>query len=148
MRKIFKYLEKLILWGVLVALAIVLLFAFVDIVYVIYQQLFEPPLFIIDSSGLMNLFSLILLLLIGLELFETVKAYLKDDIVHVEFIILVAIIAIARKVIIWDFEKYSTDELLSLSGMILSLGITYFLLKNTDLRIRKIQKSVKIGDEE
>lgn len=147
MIKIFKYLEKFILWAVLVAIAIILLFAFVDIIYVIYMKLLEPPLLIIDASGLMNLFSLILLLLIGLELFETVKAYLKDDIVHVEFIILVAIIAIARKVIIWDFEKYSTDELISLSVMILALGITYFLLKRTDLQLRRTPGPKKKEDE-
>ncbi len=84
----------------------------------------------------MHLFSLFLILLIGLELLETVKAYLKDDIVHVEFIILVAIIAIARKVIIWDFNKYSTHELLSLAAMIVALGITYFLIKKADVKLK------------
>jgi len=78
---------------------------------------------------------LLLVLLIGLELLETIKAYLKEDIVHVEFIILVAIIAIARKVIVWDFNKYSFEELLSLAAMIVGLGITYFLIKKADLKI-------------
>ncbi|MFA7136156.1 MAG: phosphate-starvation-inducible PsiE family protein [Bacteroidales bacterium] len=67
----------------------------------------------IDANGLLDLFSLFLVLLIGLELLETVKAYFKEDIVHVEYIILVAIIALARKVIVWDFDKYSNEELLN-----------------------------------
>jgi len=71
---------------------------------------------------------------------ETVKAYLKDDIVHVEFIILVAIIAIARKVIVWDFSKYEVNELLSLAAMTVGLGITYFLIKLADFRFRRTKK--------
>jgi uncharacterized membrane protein (DUF373 family) len=84
----------------------------------------------------MGLFSLFLVLLIGLELLETVKAYLKEDIVHVEFIILVAIIAIARKAIVWDFKKYTTEELVSLAIMIVALGVTYFLIKKADIKLK------------
>jgi uncharacterized membrane protein (DUF373 family) len=90
----------------------------------------------------MNLFSIFLVLLIGLELLETVKAYLKKDIVHVEFIILVAIIAIARKAIVWDFKKYTTEELIGLAVMILTLGITCFLIKKADIKI-KLKKNDK-----
>ena len=74
--------------------------------------------------------------MIGLELLETVKTYLKEDIVHVEIIILVAIIAIARKVIVWDFNKYQVYELLSLAAMIVGLGITYYLIKKADFKLR------------
>lgn len=118
--------------GILIVISVTLILAFVDIIYEIKQKILLPPKFIIDASGLMDLFSLLLVLLIGLELLETVKAYLKDDIVHVEFIILVAIIAIARKVIIWDFKKYSPIELLSLAAMIVALGGAYFLIKKSD----------------
>lgn len=135
MIKIVKKIENFILGGIIIVLSGILLMAFVDIVYIVATELLAEPFLIINSDGLMNLFSLLLLLLIGLELIETVKIYLKEDIVHVEFIILVAIIAIARKVIIWDFEKYSTEQLIGLSIMIFSLGLTYFLLKKADINI-------------
>ncbi len=135
MGKLIKYIEKGIIWGVLLIMSTILILAFVDIVWEIKERIISPPMFIIDASGLMDLFSLFLLLLIGLELLETVKAYLKDDIVHVEFIILVTIIAITRKVIIWDFKKYNTQELISLAIMIAALGVTYFLIKKADIKI-------------
>ncbi|MBN2349991.1 MAG: phosphate-starvation-inducible PsiE family protein [Bacteroidales bacterium] len=136
MVKIIKYLERGLIIGILGVISITLLLAFIDIVYEITQKILLPPKYIIDAGGLMDLFSLLLVLLIGLELLETVKAYLKEDIIHVEFIILVAIIAIARKVIVWDFAKYGTNELLSLAAMIVGLGVTYFLIKNSDWRLR------------
>lgn len=143
MLKIIKQIEKSLIWGILIVMSVILLFSFVDIVYEITLKLVTPPKFIIDADGLMNLFSTFLVLLIGLELLETVKAYLKDDIVHVEFIILVAIIAIARKAIVWDFKKYTTEELISLAIMIVALGVTYFLVKKADVKIKVKQDKNK-----
>ena len=136
MNKLLKYIESALIIGILIVICGILILAFIDIVYEIKQKVIMPPRFIIDADGLMDLFSLLLVILIGLELLETVKAYLKDDIVHVEFIILVAIIAIARKVIVWDFNKFQVEELLSLAAMIVGLGITYFLVKMAGSRFR------------
>jgi uncharacterized membrane protein (DUF373 family) len=146
MLKLLKYIERILIWGIITVIATILILAFLDIVYEISTKIISPPLMIIDAGGLMDLFSLFLVLLIGLELLETVKAYLKDDLLHVEFIILVAIIAIARKVIVWDFEKYSTRELISLSSMILALGITYFLIKKSGLKI-SLKKNTRTRDD-
>jgi uncharacterized membrane protein (DUF373 family) len=117
----------------MIVISALLVLAFIDIVYEIIEMVATAENLIIDANDLMGLFSLFLILLIGLELIETVKAYLKEDIVHVEFIILVAIIALARKAILWDFDKYKTTELLALSAMILGLGLTYFLIKRSNL---------------
>jgi len=136
LKKILKYVETALIRGILSVICVILILAFIDIVYEIKQKVIMPPRFIIDADGLMDLFSLLLVILIGLELLETVKAYLKDGIVHVEFIILVAIIAIARKVIVWDFNKFQVEELLSLAAMIVGLGITYFLVKMAGSRFR------------
>jgi len=142
MLSLVKYIERSLIWGILLVMSILLILAFIDVAWEIKQKIIASPMFIIDATGLMDLFSLFLVLLIGLELLETVKAYLKDDIVHVEFIILVAIIAIARKVIVWDFSKYDTQELIGLAIMITALGVTYFLIKRANTRERR-QKPFK-----
>ena len=132
---VFKLFEAGLLIGIILLLSITLLLAFVDVTYVIYVQISTPPLLIIDARGLMELFSLILMLLIGLELIETVKTYFKEEAVHVELIVLVAIIAIARKVVVWDFEKHTPTELYSLAAVVLALGVTYFLVKLGALKV-------------
>jgi uncharacterized membrane protein (DUF373 family) len=145
--RLIKLFEAVLLIGILLVLCITLLGAFVDIVYVIHAKIMAPPVFIINAEGLMDLFSLILILLIGLELIETVKTYLKDDAVHVELIVLVAIIAIARKVVVWDFSKYDHTYLYSLAAMVLALGVTYFLVKRAGLKIPLRPHRLR-GDEE
>lgn len=138
--KLLKYLGKLMIWAILILLSIMILLAFVDLIYETYIKIVEPPFLVIDSNSLIELFSLCLIIIIGLELIETVKAFLKEEIVHVELVILVAIIAIARKVIVWDFEKYSNQNLLSLAAMLIALATTYFLIKRSNTKIHIYKK--------
>ena len=132
---VFKAFEAVLLVGILVALSVTLLLAFVDIAYVIYVKIMAPPVFVVDANGLMELFSLVLILLIGLELVETIKTYLKENAIHVELILLVAIIAIARKVVVWDFNQHTYTQLYSLAAMVVALGISYFLVKRSALKL-------------
>jgi len=143
LKKTLRFIESALVIGILGVISFILILSFIDILYEIKQKVIMPPRFIIDANGLMDLFSILLVLMIGLELLETVKTYLKEDIVHVETIILVAIIAIARKVIVWDFDKYQVYELLSLAAMILGLGITYFLIKRANLYLRFPKKDTE-----
>jgi uncharacterized membrane protein (DUF373 family) len=133
MNRVIKLFESGLTVGILIVLFVVLVAAFIDIAYEIYAKIVAPPVLLIDASGLMGLFSLVLVLLIGLELIETVKAYLEHDVVHVDLVVLVAIIAIARKVIVWDFEKYSHLQLFSLAAMTLGLSLSYFLIKRAEM---------------
>ena len=50
-----------------------------------------------------------LLVLIGVELLDTIKAYFRENAIHVEIVVLLAIIAVARKVILLD--PYRDDRL-------------------------------------
>ncbi len=54
-----------------------------------------------------------LLVLIGIELLETLKAYFKKDVIHERVVLEVALIAMARKVII---EEPNTVSSLTLVG--------------------------------
>ena len=63
-----------------------------------------------------------LMVLIGLELLETMKSYLEEDKVHVEVVFLVAIIAVARKFIIMDYSKLAPTMLLGMAATILALS--------------------------
>jgi uncharacterized membrane protein (DUF373 family) len=70
-----------------------------------------------------------MMILIGLELIETIKIYLVDESIHVEIICLVAIVAVTRKVIILDLYKLPPVSLLGIAAIILALTIGYYFLK-------------------
>lgn len=135
MIKIVHIFERVLIWGILLALLVILLLSFFDITLEIADEIRQNPSLTLNANDLMDLFSMVLIILIGLELLETVKMYLKEDVVHVELVLMVAMIALARKVIVWDFNKYSSQQLLSIAAIIVSLGVTYYLIKRADMKL-------------
>ena len=70
-----------------------------------------------------------MLVLIGLELLETIRAYISEHVVHAEVVIEVAIIAIARKVIILDVKELDPLALIGIAAIIVALGGVYWIIK-------------------
>jgi uncharacterized membrane protein (DUF373 family) len=71
----------------------------------------------------------ILVVVLGLEILETLKAYFRDHYVRLEVILVVAIIAVGRHLVQIDFEHASPWVLLGLAAVIVSLTFGYFLVK-------------------
>ena len=97
--------------------------------YILIKDIIKPPILILEIDELLEIFGMFLLVLIGLELFESIQVYHKDRIIRVEVVIMVALIAVSRKVIILDYKSLSSFTLLQVGVGILCLGLTYVLLK-------------------
>ena len=76
------------------------------------------------------------MVLIGLELVETIKMYLENDVFKVEVVVLVAIIAVSRKIIIIDYKSTSYETVLSIAALMIALSVGYFLLKRATVPSR------------
>jgi uncharacterized membrane protein (DUF373 family) len=59
-------------------------------------------------------------------LLETLKAYFQKDVIHVRVVLEVALIAMARKVIIEEPNTVSSLTLLGIAALILALAIAYY----------------------
>jgi len=84
---------------------------------------------VISEKELLGVLGLFLSVLIALELIETVEVYFKQHSLHVEIVVLVAIIALARKVILLDLNKYAPLTLFALGFLVLVLGATYYFVR-------------------
>jgi uncharacterized membrane protein (DUF373 family) len=107
-------------------LSVVVLLSTVHLGVLIAQEIWEPPRFLIRVQGLLEVFGYFLLVLIGVELLETLKAYLKKDVIHVRVVLEVALIAMARKVIIEEPNAVSALTLFGIAALILALGIAFY----------------------
>jgi uncharacterized membrane protein (DUF373 family) len=65
------------------------------------------------------------------ELIETIKVYLAEDTIRVEVVLLVAIMALARKVVLIDFSVDQAASLLSLAAVLAALTGGYFLIRRS-----------------
>lgn len=111
-----------------IALSIVILISLTDLIIILIKDIFADPIGFFDKT-LIDIFGLFLNILIALELLENITAYLKKHIVQVELVIVTSLIAVARKIIIFDFSKYNNLDLLALGAAILALSVSYLLIK-------------------
>jgi uncharacterized membrane protein (DUF373 family) len=132
--EIIRKLEKAIVWALMFLLAIILVFAIFDMVYQIIKRIAEAPNYIPEFDLLITVFGMFLFILIGIELLETIKAYLKENMVHVEIVLLVGIIAIARKVIVMDYDQYPPVTLVGMAALVIALAGGYYLIKQIDCK--------------
>jgi uncharacterized membrane protein (DUF373 family) len=84
------------------------------------------------NTTLFELFGLFLNVLIALEILENITAYLRKHIIHAELVIVTSLIAVARKIIIFDLEKKDSNDLIALAVAVFSLSISYFIVKNSN----------------
>ncbi len=118
--------QKLIVLALSGMLVIVVLLSTVHLGYLIGEEVWKPPRFLIPVQGLLEIFGYFLLVLIGVELLETLKAYVKKDVIHIRVVLEVALIAMARKVIIEEPNVVPSLTLFGIAALILALGIAYF----------------------
>ena len=80
---------------------------------------------------LQNAFGGVLVVFVGLELLETMRAYFAEHHVRVEVIIFVAIIATGRHIIGLDVHHTEPMTLMGLAALMLALSGSYYLLKRS-----------------
>jgi uncharacterized membrane protein (DUF373 family) len=137
MEKFFRSFERYIVLGLLGMMVIVVFLATVELAVILVEQMINPPrIVLLDIKELLEIFGFFLMVLIGLELIETMKVYLVENTVHVEIIFLVAIIAVTRKVIILDVDSLAPLTLIGVAAIILSVSVGYYMIKKA-LRERK-----------
>lgn len=130
--------EKLMYSILVVLLAFVIFISVVELVILMVGGIFLDNTFRLDNHEILNVFGFFLLILIGIELLDTIKAYIKKQEIHVEIIVLLAIIAVARKIILLD--PYSDMPLsdLTLWGMgvvVICLAASYYLIRKAGVTI-------------
>ena len=126
-----KKLERMLILALVAMMALVVVLATVELGWIITKDVVSPPVFLLEIEELLEIFGLFMLALIGIELLETiVKTYLHQSADHARIVMSVAIIAVARKVIILDVKDASELTLLGLAAIILALCIGYYLIRS------------------
>jgi len=85
----------------------------------------------LDHVVFQTVFGEIMTLLIALEFNHTLQYVVtrQQSIIQTKVVILIALLALARKFIILDLHTVSADQLFGLAGATVALGVTYWLVK-------------------
>jgi len=133
--------QAIILTALIVMLMIVVLISTVHLGWLIAEQIWQPPRFLIPVQGLLEIFSYFLLVLIGVELLETLKMYARRDIIHVRVVVEVALIAVARKVITEEPRSVSSLTLFGMASIIMALALAMYFERESHTSIVNSKRS-------
>ena len=129
MLDLLKKFEKTVTVTLVVMMAVVVLLATIELGWIIVQDIITPPVFLLEIDELLDIFGLFLLVLIGVELLETIKAYLKENVVHFDVVLTVAMIAITRKVITLDVKELPALTLVGIAAIIVALAAAKYFFR-------------------
>lgn len=137
--------EKVIYAGLMIMLIAVIIVAIADLGYFLVVSFITGNPGLLEAHELIVVHELIavlgafLLILIGVELLDTIKAYFRENVIHVEIVLILAIIAVARSVILLDPTGMTgTDygiELIGIGIIVVGLGVGYYLIRKAGLAI-------------
>jgi uncharacterized membrane protein (DUF373 family) len=111
-----------------VLMVVVIVWGIGDVVWVLYQRMVEPPFMLLRISDILATFGSFLAVLIAIEIFINITLYLKADVIPVRLVIATALMAIARKVIIFDYDELEASYVYATAAVVLALGVTYWLI--------------------
>ena len=113
-------------------LAIILVFvifiALFDLLKLLTYDLFFTNPKGIFTAPLIKIFGMFLNVMIALELMENITAYLRKHVIQLELVVVTALTAVARKIIIFDSK--ADGDLTGLAIAILSLSISYWIVRS------------------
>ncbi len=112
-----------------VFMVFVIIFGIVDVIYDIYDSLISPSLINFKTNSIVSTFGGFLAVLIAIEIFMNITLYIRKDVIHIKLVVATALMAIARKVIIFDFKQITPIYIFGTASVILALGITYWLIR-------------------
>ena len=124
-----KRFERAIAGFLTLLIALVVLLATIDLAVGLFKDIvFKSTRFLVSIDELLEIMGQFLIILVGFELLETVKAYLRDEAIHAEVVLIVALIALARRVIVVEPSDVSALTLLAEAGLMLSIAGSYRLV--------------------
>ncbi|WP_016956442.1 phosphate-starvation-inducible PsiE family protein [Catenovulum agarivorans] len=111
-----------------IMMVFVILMGVVDVAWTIYEKLTAPPRFILTISDMLATFGAFMAVLIAIEILINITVYLRDDVIHVKIVMATALMAIARKVIILDFNEVEPSYVYGIGVVTVAMSVGYWLI--------------------
>ncbi len=100
----------------------------IDVGWTLYQRLLSPPRFILTIGDILATFGAFMVVLIAIEIFQNIILYLRDDVIHVKIVLATALMAVARKIIILDYDELNSMYVFATGLVLIATGLTYYLI--------------------
>jgi uncharacterized membrane protein (DUF373 family) len=128
--------ESAVALVVTVVIALIVLVALYRLCAEVVTALLFGALDPLEHAVFQSVFGEIMTLLIALEFNHTLRYVVTrhQSFIQTKVVVLIALLALARKVIVLDIREAAPGYLLGLAAITLALGVTYWLMRDRDDR--------------
>ena len=127
--KIFKNFEKIISFILILIMGIIVLLATIELVYILFKSLREPPGLLLGDSELFKLIGMMMMVLIAIELMSSVYVYCLNKVIYIEMMFLIAITAVTRKIVVMDAKSVEPIAVIGIAAVLAALVLGYYVVK-------------------
>lgn len=120
--------QKVVIWSVIWMMVLVIMGTTLEVGWIIVSNLASAPYLLFEVENVLDIFGLFFIIIIGIELLETIKMILDESMMNVGIIILVGLTAIVRKILIIDIKTTSPLFLVGMGVLIVTLAAAYYLV--------------------
>ena len=132
MLKLAEFIEKNIIRALIIILLLAITFGVFELIRTIIVDIFTPPILLLDIATVFDIFGLVLVILIGMELIRSMKMFLTDERIKPELVIEVAMIALCNKIITLDASHLPGTVHLGIAALLIALSAAYFVLRRVN----------------
>lgn len=135
--------ERLVSLVLTIAIAGVVLVALYYLVIHVVDLLFVQTRDPFDFRVFQAVFDMILTVLIAMEFNNSIVRTMNErgGFIHVEIVVLIAIMALVRKFMVMDIDTIETLKVFALAAAVLGLGACYWLVRQGNRRARGEDRS-------
>lgn len=118
-------------------IAVIIVISLIQLMQLVFTMLLVDAFNPLDHTVFQTVFGAIMTLLIAMEFKHSIikVAFRHENIIQVKTVLLIALLALARKFVILD-PGIAPAKVAALAGATLALGVTYWLLRERDDRLR------------
>jgi uncharacterized membrane protein (DUF373 family) len=138
---LYQRFESAVALALRLTIATVILVGLYRVIVEVVSGLLLDALNPLDHRVFQAVFGEIMTVLIALEFNHTLQYVVtrEQSVIQTKVVLLIALLALARKFVIFDLKETSPSELLGLAAVTLALGITYWLLRERDDRLLRMR---------
>lgn len=144
---LYEKFEQICVLALTALIAVIVVFALWHLALHIGQQIVAKTFDPTDYSVFQTVFGMIFTVIIALEFKRSLLGLAErhSGVVQVRTVILIALLAVVRKLIIIDTSTTDPWHLYGLAGAVLALGVVYWLVGDRDERDAKLERTGRIS---
>jgi uncharacterized membrane protein (DUF373 family) len=131
-----KVVAKYVLLAVLCMIVLSMLFGSLHLIVMFFQKLFSPDPYylLINIEDLYALFTVMLIILVGYELFKSLLLVVHHDSIPVRSILKITAIAIANEIITLEMHKVNFQQMAGIALLMLSTGVAFYMFNKDNIQ--------------